>query len=86
MSRLIALAVATGLAVVAAQPTLARDNKTNSNSNGVNNAIDRDTGLDRAKDRNQAQSPSPNRNSNGVNAIDRDKGAARAEDRHELKK
>ena len=91
MYRLIALAVASGLAFVAAQPSLARDNKAgqgapavNTNSNGINTAIDRDTGLSRAQDRNQAQSP--NRNSNGVNAIDRDKGAARVEDRHELKK
>jgi hypothetical protein len=82
MRSLIVLAIAAGLAVAAAQPALARDNdkgSTNANSNGIN-ATDRDTGLDRAKDRNQAQSP--NRNSSGVNAIDRDKGLGRAGDRN----
>ena len=91
MRRLILLAIASGLAVAAAQPTLARDNKGgssgapagNTNSNGIN-AIDRDTGLDRAKDRSQTQSP--NRNSNGVNAIDRDTGLDRAGDRSGGKK
>jgi hypothetical protein len=87
MRRLIAFAIACGLAIAAAQPTLARDNKVggqgapagNMNSNGTN-AIDRDTGLNRAQDRNQVQSP--NRNSNGANATDRDKCLDRAGDRN----
>jgi hypothetical protein len=73
-----AVAVASGLAIAAASPVLAQ--KGNTNSNGVN-TIDRDKGLGRAQDRNEAQTP--NRNSNGVNAIDRDKGPARAGDRND---
>jgi hypothetical protein len=85
-----ALAIASGLALAVAAPALAQKGGSghaiggpavNSNSNGIN-AIDRDKGLDRAGDRNQAQSPAhENPNANGVNAIDRDKGLGRAEDR-----
>jgi hypothetical protein len=66
-----------GLVAVSATPSFAQ-NRSNTNANGIN-STDRDTGRDRAQDR---QNPNTaNSNSNGINAIDRDKGLDRAQDR-----
>jgi hypothetical protein len=71
-----AAALILGLAVISATPGFAQ-NRSNTNANGIN-STDRDTGRDRAQDR---QNPNTaNSNSNGINAIDRDKGLDRAQD------
>src|SRR5258708_2316944 len=62
-----------GLVTVSATPSFAQ-NRSNRNANGIN-STDRDTGRNRAQDR---QNPNT---ANGINAIDQDKGLDRAQDR-----
>src|SRR6266446_5472370 len=72
-----AAALILGPAAVSATPGFAQD-RSNTNANGIN-STDRDTGRNRAQDRQNPNTASGN--SAGVNAIDRDKGLARAQDR-----
>jgi hypothetical protein len=88
MRSFIALAIASGLAIAAAQPVLAqdRDDTKRPLPPRAGQTMDRDCdgALDRDRDRlpNQAQAPQRvNPNANDRGAIDRDRGRDRAEDR-----
>ncbi|MFI4999106.1 MAG: hypothetical protein ACHQK9_04430 [Reyranellales bacterium] len=73
------LALILGLAAFGAPSAFAQKGSSHGGGTPGGMTIDRDHDGDR--DRNQAQRPATNRNSNGINAIDRDKGHDRAEDR-----